>query len=221
MANFSGGATNLKFGGRSLDHTFRNACARPPCVLLGEARPAQHPASLPFSPGSQPLSCPAPVRPPVRPREGAASPRPASPRSQQRSGLLRPPCPTCGAVDGGLGALVVSHPAAGSATNSSNRTGSGADRAPSILDYTGAGRREVRAWLPGKGRSRGRGGAAGRASLRTPLTSNGWSQPWGSLAGSWSGRQVGFLSCLGLLSLLLPPQRWHYGRVSPPKTRQL
>lgn len=122
MANFSGGATNLKFGGRSLDHTFRNACARPPCVLLGEARPAQHPASLPFSPGSQPLSCPAPVRPPVRPREGAASPRPASPRSQQRSGLLRPPCPTCGAVDGGLGALVVSHPAAGSARNSSSQT---------------------------------------------------------------------------------------------------
>lgn len=64
-------------------------------------------------------------------------------------------------MDGGIGALVVSHPAAGSATNSSSLTGSGADRAPSILDNTG-GRWEVRAWRPGRGEAAGRGGASRR-----------------------------------------------------------
>lgn len=104
--------------------------------------------SPPFSLGGQTRSSRAP--PAVHLREGAASsPRPASRRSRQRSGLLRPPSPTCGAVDDGLGALVVSHPTAGSAMNSNSPTGSGANRAPSILDNTGAGRREVRAWRSG------------------------------------------------------------------------
>ena len=70
--------------------------------------------------------------------------------------------------------------------NSNNRTDSGADRPPSILDNTGPARREVRAWRSGAGRGPGGGGgwgggpnppqwggAAQPLGLRRPLTSMG------------------------------------------------
>lgn len=120
------------------DTTLSRTPARLPRALLRAAHPARHPGEPPLLsgrpdlvlPGSSPSAC----------RRGQRRRRDRPPGGPQRSGPLRPPCPTFGAVDGGIGTLVISHPAAGSATNSSSRTGSGAERAPSILDNTGGGR---------------------------------------------------------------------------------